>query len=80
MLDGVHHVGKEAGVAVAVDIGGSLLQALVFLVVGGLMGEVPHINIIGRGAAKLHGAGLTEQVKSLLQILGVDVGGALDPL
>ena len=46
MLDGVHHVGKEAGMAVAVDIAGGLLKSLILLVVLGLIGKVPDINVI----------------------------------
>ena len=48
------------------------------MVVLGLIGKVPHINVVGGGAADLHGAGLAEEVESLLQVLGVDIGGALD--
>src|SRR5699024_2645690 len=43
-----------------------------------LVGEVPDVDVVGGFSAELDGAVLAEQVESLLQILRVDVGGALD--
>ena len=78
VLDGVDHIGIEAGVTVAVDVAGRFLQALVLLVLLALVGEVPDIDVVGGFAAELDGAVLAKQVEGLLQILRVDVGGALD--
>ena len=78
VLDGVDHISIEAGVAVAVDVAGRFLQALVLLVLLALVGEVPDVDVVGGFAAELDGAVLAEQVEGLLQILRVDVGGALD--
>ena len=64
--------------AVAVDVAGRFLQALVLLVLLALVGEVPDIDVVGGFAAELDGAVLAKQVEGLLQILRVDVGGALD--
>ena len=64
--------------AVAVDIAGGLLQALVLGVGVALVGKIPHVDVVGGGAAQLHRAGLAKEIEGLLKIFRIDVHGALD--
>ena len=52
--------------SVAVHVGGLLLQALVRRIGLGLVGEVPHIDVVGGRAADLHRTVLAEDVEGLL--------------
>ena len=78
MLDGVHHVGEEARVTVAIDVAGGLLQALVLGVLRALVGKAPHVDVVGGGAAQLHRAGLAKKIKRFLKVLRVNVYRTLD--
>ena len=64
--------------AVAVDVAGGLLQALVLCVGIALVGKIPHVDVVGGGAAQLHRAGLAEEIEGLLKVFRVNVYRALD--
>ena len=63
---------------VTVDVARDLAQTLRLGVLAGLVGELPYVDVVRGGAADLDGARLPEDVERLLEVLRVDVRGALD--
>ena len=76
--DGIGHVGEERRVAVAVNVGCRLLEALVLGVAVLLVREVPDVDVVRRGAADLDRPRLAEKIERLLEVLGIYVDRALD--
>ena len=78
LLNCLDHIGKEAGVAIAIYIAGGLLQSPVFFICFICICKVPHIDIIGGGASELYCPGFAKEIQRLLQVFGVDIGSALN--
>ena len=78
MQNGINDVGEEGGVPVAVDVAGGLPEAPVGGIGEVLVSEVPDVNVVCGLAAELDGALFPKNVEGFLQVLGEDVGGALD--
>ena len=64
--------------SVAVNVAGGLLESLQVGVFQSGIGEVPHVNVVGGGSAQFYRAGFTKKVEGLFQVLGIDIGGALN--
>lgn len=75
---GVDDVGEEGGVSVAVDVAGGLPESPAVGIGAERVRKVPDVNVVGGLAAELDGAPFPENVECFLQVLGEDVGGALN--
>ncbi len=78
MLNGIDHIRIQTGMSIAIDVAGRLLQILVRFVCFLFVCKLPDINVIGRSTAKLYSTLLAKHIKSLFQILRIDIGCSLD--
>ena len=64
--------------AIAIDVGGRLLEAPALQVLVRLVGEVPDVEVVRARATDLDGAGFTEEVERFLEVLRINVDRSLD--
>ena len=74
MFNGVHHVSKQTGVPVSIDITGGFFQSFILFVCLILVCEIPDINIIRGFSAQLNGSFFSKYIESFFQILRIYIG------